>query len=1240
MDDCGGQPLTTLQGPWRMLFKVHRYDSMGSYASAASFLTDATGSEGDSVSNKADLYDTGSRYRSEKLDDWGTISAVRLSMWENDVEVAYFVFSAAGKTKYTWMDCNNLLYSSYTDILSETITTCTISNSGRNFIIQRGYGGCDNDNGWFVVKDTDATDGCDWDPDYSYVTLLYAPGTTYTVWGDSKSNADAFTISVMDWYMVFKGIQGVTPSAGSLQESWEGETAENDGVSAARTLTTSPSSHYKNGVSEIWDDDFTLIETAKYAMYNKGGENAAVIFRAMGSTKNSWFSKSNILYSDYTDLTTASPLYCSIAGDTIRQFALTDAHGIGCTSDYHWMLVMDAGVISKPCECDQDVTTRPYFLYSSGTTSVAPDLGWFPVMKAVYGNSVTGSTIYNFWSTSSTSYNVNEFETSAYSLQSNTPNYRSRIVSSWTSYYISAVRVSFIKSGSEVAYAVFDAHASSRTDWMSCSNRLLYTSYSDVNRYTTTQYCSIAGESSSRRFFAEKSYGGCNADQGWWVVVDSAGTCDWEKAYTTPYVLFSDAGASEYNTNQQLADIFLISVTYDDFCALISCENGGTCYERGVRFECICDGDYYGILCSDLDGDWSDWSSWGSCSTTCHYQGTHSRSRSCNNPSKAGSGIDCSGDTSETQACDPANEVCPLYQSGTQSGDTSYTMSCPTTFQIYTQSAYYGRYSYSSSCHDTSSLSRVQSNCDDRETCTFTFGEGLFTGYNSIDCLNCYQSNPCLASHIEGYVTWKCGRDGGVSTWTAWSLCTATCDGGTRTRSRTCDNPEPISPGTGCSDTLTDSKDCFTVACPSCGEHVSGFLRMEPWNMTSYNDSESGVAYLLTNTHYEIICCESIAAIEFHTTHEGSITFSMWRPSGGSYSVVASVAYTVTAEEVNTTVNYTFGLGDRMIAHIGDMLGWYTAGDNMIPYILCTGEENCPNATKKAPFASEPIAASTFAWGSDGTVTTFPDRAYAIKFYTNPNTVPYVNQTEMDTFVKDHEPPGTWAIDYSIFTDELGDPLTHSMSHPENYFELNSTFDPVRLFLQVKRTLPKEYNVYSIVMTSTDTCGESVSTTYSITTYNAPPVYLNLPTNMELKEDMAGAQLLYQIDVMDPSNNDSICCTLAQVSPASSNFEMKFTNNSYNIFTTASLVFNYKEISDFYKLRVCCSDETGTSMSFIDIDIIDVIIEETYIPPAWFFNAVVFSIIPMSITLFVACGILFATMFFNPELRYVIIYDD
>ena len=58
-----------------------------------------------------------------------------------------------------------------------------------------------------------------------------------------------------------------------------------------------------------------------------------------------------------------------------------------------------------------------------------------------------------------------------------------------------------------------------------------------------------------------------------------------------------------------------------------------------------------------------------------------------------------------------------------------------------------------------------------------------------------------------------------------------------------------------------------------------------------------------------------------------------------------------------------------------------------------------------------------------------------------------------------------------------------------------------------------------------------------------PPVFVNLPAQMELPEDTLGVLKLWQLDVYDPSANDTVCCTLAKVEPATFNFEMIFSNN-------------------------------------------------------------------------------------------------
>ena len=74
------------------------------------------------------------------------------------------------------------------------------------------------------------------------------------------------------------------------------------------------------------------------------------------------------------------------------------------------------------------------------------------------------------------------------------------------------------------------------------------------------------------------------------------------------------------------------------------------------------------------------------------------------------------------------------YETGDLAVDTSYTMVCPSGYQFYIYSAYYG---YSSTCTDTDALANLRSSCHGQTTsCTAVFGNTLFgdpcTGGNSV----------------------------------------------------------------------------------------------------------------------------------------------------------------------------------------------------------------------------------------------------------------------------------------------------------------------------------------------------------------------------------------------------------------------------------------------------------------------------------------------------------------------------
>ena len=59
--------------------------------------------------------------------------------------------------------------------------------------------------------------------------------------------------------------------------------------------------------------------------------------------------------------------------------------------------------------------------------------------------------------------------------------------------------------------------------------------------------------------------------------------------------------------------------------------------------------------------------------------------------------------------------------------------------------------------------------------------------------------------------------DGGWSVWAGWSECDVTCGSGSRTRTRTCDNPPPANGGDNCVGADRSTDVCVLNTCP--GRH-------------------------------------------------------------------------------------------------------------------------------------------------------------------------------------------------------------------------------------------------------------------------------------------------------------------------------------------------------------------------------------------------------------------------------------
>jgi len=75
------------------------------------------------------------------------------------------------------------------------------------------------------------------------------------------------------------------------------------------------------------------------------------------------------------------------------------------------------------------------------------------------------------------------------------------------------------------------------------------------------------------------------------------------------------------------------------------------------------------------------------------------------------------------------------------------------------------------------------------------------------------------SSETKSCLIKECPVDGGYSRWSEYSKCTASCGGGSMTKTRTCSNPPPASGGADCVGPAEESKPCGTVACPIDGKY-------------------------------------------------------------------------------------------------------------------------------------------------------------------------------------------------------------------------------------------------------------------------------------------------------------------------------------------------------------------------------------------------------------------------------------
>nr|CAJ65510.3 HyTSR1 protein [Hydra vulgaris] len=171
-----------------------------------------------------------------------------------------------------------------------------------------------------------------------------------------------------------------------------------------------------------------------------------------------------------------------------------------------------------------------------------------------------------------------------------------------------------------------------------------------------------------------------------------------------------------------------------------------------------------------VNGGFTKWSEFSECSASCGL-GIKQRTRSCSNPVPAYGGEDCNGIRYETASC--KTHECPVNGGFSEWSDFS---AC------------------SNSCGNGEQIRKRSCNKPS-------------PAHGGEDCKGSLEEKKVC--NIK-----ECPINGGLSSWSAFSTCTKSCDGGVKRRTRLCNNPAPSFGGLDCTENLIDDTECNSHSCP------------------------------------------------------------------------------------------------------------------------------------------------------------------------------------------------------------------------------------------------------------------------------------------------------------------------------------------------------------------------------------------------------------------------------------------
>eukprot|EP00105_Crassostrea_gigas_P021508 XP_011440666.1 PREDICTED: protocadherin Fat 4 [Crassostrea gigas] len=348
---------------------------------------------------------------------------------------------------------------------------------------------------------------------------------------------------------------------------------------------------------------------------------------------------------------------------------------------------------------------------------------------------------------------------------------------------------------------------------------------------------------------------------------------------------------------------------------------------------------------------------------------------------------------------------------------------------------------------------------------------------------------------------------------------------------------------------------------------------------TDRYDTASGRTFVLNSldNDYQIYCCGFVSSWEFFvTTTNGTLYAQVWRQVSGAWTLIGQNSFDVETTNFNGVFTGPVTASQQISVQAGDFIGFMSSGVTIPSYQRTNAGVGGSN---------EEVIYSDTATGTVGSTAVFSSYTtnsieFSIKSTLSPGNTPQFTSLPAASSVDEDTPVGTTLITITATDADLSDNLTYTLTST-NPASASFNFDPSSGNLTTLTTLTVGITVFSFSVV--DLCGNAVSSTFTLTVANKPPVFQNLPNTTEISEDLSEETELFILTVTDPTVGDVVTCSLNSTVPTTNDLYFYYSvgRSRYSIYLRGGASLDYDTAREYLMTIDCTDTKDSVSSTFV-----------------------------------------------------------